>query len=144
MKQTTLAAIVLALASSPLSAQTEAQANAQTDEQAYNTLCLSCHLLSKKKGEQSLAPPVFAVKSHVIKAYPEREDFIQTVVDWVEEPNLDTALMPGAIRKFGLMPKLPYAASEVRQAAAYMYDTAFELPEWYKKHYKEKHGEDIE
>lgn len=99
--------------------------------------------MTKNKGEKGIAPAVFAVKSHVLKAYPNREDFILTVIDWVEEPSKDTALMSGAVKKYGLMPKLPYTASDVRLAAEYMYDTEFKLPEWYKKHYKQKHGENL-
>ncbi len=105
----------------------------------YEKLCLSCHLTSKTKDTKAIAPPIFAVKTHVKTAYPDREDFIQTIVDWVEDPDADASLMPGAIRKFGLMPKLPYAPSEVRKVAEFIYDTDFNSPNWYKKHYKAKH-----
>ncbi len=132
MKIPLLTTIALALISTPILAK--------EGEDAYNKLCLSCHLITKEKGVKGVAPPIFAVKNHVKKAFPNREDFIQTIVDWVEEPNTDTSLMPGAIKKFGLMPKLPYSESDVRNAAEYIYDTDFVLPKWYKKHYKEKHG----
>jgi hypothetical protein len=44
----------------------------------------------------------------VKSAYPQREDFVQQIIDWVEYPDKDVSLMRGAIKKFGLMPKLPY------------------------------------
>ena len=135
MKVLLFATVAFTLASTP--------SIAETGEEAYNKLCLSCHLISKEKGVKGIAPPIFAVKHHVKKAYPNREDFIQTVIDWVEEPSTNTSLMSGAVKKFGLMPKLPYSASDVRKTAEFIYDTNFVLPDWYKKHYKEKHGQNI-
>jgi hypothetical protein len=46
--------------------------------------------------------------------------------------------MRGAIKKFGLMPKLPYKQEEVRKVAEFLYDKKSTLPTWYKKHYEEK------
>jgi hypothetical protein len=40
----------------------------------------------------------------------------------VEYPDKDVSLMRGAIKKFGLMPKLPYKQEEVRKVAEFLYD----------------------
>ncbi|MCK4744343.1 MAG: cytochrome c [Sulfuriflexus sp.] len=102
-------------------------------------LCSSCHVT---EGKPTLAPPIFAMKSHVKRAYTNRNDFVQRIIDWVEEPDAAIALMPGAVNRFGLMPKLSYKEEEVRKIAEYIYDTKIKLPEWYQKHYKQKHGDE--
>jgi len=102
-------------------------------------LCTSCHVL---KGKGVVAPPLIAVKRHVKKAYKNKEDFIERIVDWVEEPDAAIALMPGAIKKFGLMPKLPYDKDDVERIAEYMYEADIAQPKWFKKHFEEKHGKD--
>mgnify|MGYP001601411240 CR=1 FL=1 len=114
-----------------------APSTASTGEETFNQLCLSCHV---KQGKATIAPPLFGVVNHVKNVYPDREAFIQRVVDWVESPNADQALMPGAVKKFGLMPKLAYPSSQVRKAAEYLYDADINPPSWYKEHYKKEHG----
>jgi len=103
----------------------------------FTKLCSSCHV---SQGKPTSAPPIFAVVHHVKSAYPEKEAFVKRVVDWVASPDASKTLMAGAVRRFGLMPKLNYKQSEVRKVAEYLYDGQAELPAWYKKHYKEKHG----
>ena len=110
----------------------------ENGSELFDRLCAICHV---KQGQPTNAPPVFAVRNHMMRAYPNRQEFVQRIVNWVEEPNADYALMPGAIRKFGLMPKLGYPENDVRLIAEYLYDGKTELPEWYIKHYEEGHGE---
>ena len=112
----------------------------ESGKQLFNTLCLRCHTTNLGKGIIKVAPPVFAVVKHVRSAYPQREDFVQQIVDWVEYPDKDVSLMQGAIKKFGLMPKLPYKPEEVKKVAEFLYDEKATPPTWYKKHYEEKHG----
>lgn len=103
----------------------------------FESLCMSCHAVS---GQPVAAPPVFGMKNHVIRAYPQRDDFINYVVHWVRSPDASRSLMPGAVRRFGIMPTLPYAEDQVRKAAAFIYDTNFRKPGWYQKHYEAEHG----
>ena len=103
----------------------------------FETHCSACHAMS---GKPTVAPPVFAVVNHVKDAYPEKDQFIETIVNWVANPQEDTALMRGAIRKFGLMPPLNIDPIKVKLIAQYLYDGNIELPEWYIEHYKAEHG----
>lgn len=96
-----------------------AVAAAGKGEPLMQTLCASCHTVS---GKHSLAPPVFAVIRHVKREYPDRDSFVQYIVDWVNEPIMAQALMPGAIEKFGVMPTLNYDEKDVRTIAEYWYD----------------------
>ncbi len=94
-------------------------------ESLMQTLCASCHTIS---GKHPLAPPVFAVIKHVKREYPDRDDFVQRIVDWANEPSIDQALMPCAIKKFGVMPALNYNEQDVRTIAEYWYDGDIDHP----------------
>lgn len=49
--------------------------------------------------------------------------------------------MPGALERFGLMPKMTLSEAEVQDIARYLIHTEIEAPEWFEKHYKEEHGQ---
>ncbi len=110
---------------------------ASEGKQLFESLCMSCHSTS---GPPTVAPPVFGMKNHVIKAYPQRQDFINYIVQWVRHPDASRALMPGAVRRFGLMPALPYPEDQVRKIAEFLYDNNLKMPRWYQQHYEQEHG----
>ncbi|MGV6840483.1 MAG: hypothetical protein ACWA40_09855 [Planktomarina sp.] len=49
--------------------------------------------------------------------------------------------MPGAVKKFGLMPEVGITREEAAAVSAYLFDTDLTAPDWYIEHYKEEHGE---
>ena len=128
MKTTTLFAATAILFSSSIFAS--------SGETAFNNLCSSCH---STQGQSGIAPPIFGVIDHVKKAHPERDDFVQTVVDWVNNPTKEKALMPGAVDKFGVMPKLGYPEEQVREIAEYLFDGDLSQPAWYQEHRRKAH-----
>lgn len=116
-----------------------ADSEARNGKELYEAYCMACHAI---KGKAEVAPPIFAVKNHVIQVYPERDEFVERVVKWVKAPDADDPLMRGAIRKFGLMPAMPQIVDEELTAVAeFLYDSDMELPDWYMEHYEEEHGE---
>jgi hypothetical protein len=80
------------------------------------------------------------VINHVKGIYPEREAFVKRIVDWVDNPNPKDVLMPGAVQRFGIMPKLGYPREDVRKIAEFLYDHRVNLPQWYVEHYRQQHG----
>ncbi|TXH67949.1 MAG: cytochrome c [Thiothrix sp.] len=105
----------------------------------YQSACMSCHALATK--EEGVAPPLFGVKDHVLKAYPERAAFIQRIVAWVQAPNPQDVLMPGAVKKFGLMPaQTQLSEADLQAVAEFIYDTDLTKPDWYAAHYQAEHG----
>lgn len=110
---------------------------ADEGRELFDKYCISCH---KIDGQPQLAPPIFGVINHVKSAYPEREQFVKRIVTWVNNPNPDNILMPGAVRRFGLMPKLGYPSEDVHKIAEFLYDFRVDLPNWYRKHYRQEHG----
>ena len=110
---------------------------ASDGKELYGQLCASCHT---PNASVKIAPPIFAVVDHVRQAYPQRENFIAQIIEWVEEPKAEVALMPGAIRKFNLMPKLGYSQNDVEEIAEYLFDKDTVLSKEYKEHKKKSHG----
>lgn len=99
--------------------------NAQSvDEGAtlFKTYCSSCHAL---QGPPTLAPPISMVVNNLKYSFPAKKDFVSQVVNWVRNPMLSESVMPGAVRRFGLMPKLSYPEKDLTKIANYLYDGDF-------------------
>ncbi len=99
----------------------------------FENLCMRCHQVY---GPPTVAPPMAGVKQHVIRVYPRREDFVNRIVQWVQQPDASRALLPGAVRRFGLMPAQPYPADQVRKVAEFIYDSDLRMPARYRQPYQ--------
>ena len=104
------------------------------------TYCYACHSPNAPMNEGRIAPPMAAVKAHYLLNKPKREAFVQQVVSFVEEPAAGKSMMPGAIRKFGLMPYQQFPDGALEKIAEYLYEYQVEEPEWFAKHWKEGPG----
>ncbi len=86
--------------------------------------CYVCH--TEKPGEkahdQMLAPPMLGVKKHYIQAYPDKKTFIGKITEWVKTPSAAKALMPGAVKRWNVMPALNYPDSELQKIAEAIYE----------------------
>lgn len=113
---------------------------------AFKTMeqnCFSCHSPKGGGPDARIAPPMAAVKQHYLDHHPDKEAFIQSMVDFLQHPSKEKSLMPGALAKFGLMPVMDFPEETVTAVATYIYDHPMEEPGWYKKHYKKekaRHG----
>lgn len=102
--------------------------------------CLICHTIgAKNEPAQAIAPPLFAVKNH-LKGFADRDAFIAHVREWVKAPSAEHARMPGAVKKFGLMPAFPLTDEVLEEIAGWIYDTPMNKPNWTAKHYRKEHG----
>ncbi len=102
-------------------------------EKAYELMkqnCFVCHFekpdLSKK--DHMIAPPMERIQAHYKPAYNSEEDFVKAITNWVKHPSEDKAMMPGAIRKFNLMPPLSISDSNLKLIAKALYRTDFGNP----------------
>lgn len=77
-----------------------------------------------KKGSM-LAPPMMRIQAHYKPSFSDRERFAKAVSSFVLNPTEESALMPGAIRKFNLMTNLNYDKQEVEKIAALLFDIDF-------------------
>lgn len=69
-----------------------------------------------------LAPPMQRVRDHYWDDEISKSEFVDAIADWCENPTEEKSLMPGARRKFGLMPKQSFDRKEVEAIASYLFD----------------------
>lgn len=103
------------------------------------TNCYVCHSPTASE-ENRIGPPMIAIKKHYINSSTTKEEFIKTMQAWINNPNKDDAKMPGAIKRFGIMPKTQYPEETIKQIADYMYDYNIEQPEWFEDHFNKEKG----
>ncbi|MCF6167245.1 hypothetical protein [Lutibacter sp.] len=89
--------------------------------------CYICHFKTPDPANinQMIAPPMLRVQEHYKPSYPEKEDFIKAVMAYVNNPSEDKTLMPGAVKKFNLMPKVIYNQNELKLIAETIYNYEF-------------------
>jgi len=87
--------------------------------------CLICHG-NTQTGQQRLAPPMVMVKRHYQSL--SQAEFEKAVMAWVKKPEAKKSKMPGAIRRFNLMPTFVIPEAEVKRIANYIYKTDFAFP----------------
>ncbi len=103
------------------------------------TYCYVCHSPSAAM-EDRIAPPMVAVKMHYISEDTSKEDFMNAFTQWMKAPSEENAKMPGAVRKFGVMPYQPYTDEVIQQIGEYLYEYDIEQPEWFEDHFNQEHG----
>jgi len=103
--------------------------------------CAFCHGGGAKPSER-LAPPVMGIRSHYLPTFTTKGEFSDAIVRWVKAPSTDYTLMPGAIKRFKLMPALDLEEVVIEKIAAFIYSGEFDAPGWYQKHYREEHGDE--
>jgi len=86
--------------------------------------CFICHFEKPdpSRRDQMLAPPFLRVQEHYKPTYPKKEEFISAVMAIINNPSEENTLMPGAVKKFNLMPKLIYNQEELRLIAEALYN----------------------
>ncbi len=115
-----------------------APAQAEEGAQIFKNLCMQCHKM--ERGPNMIAPPIFGVKNHYLQAFPDRARFVARVREWVVNPDVTQTQMPGAIRRFNVMPAQQLSRAQAQAVAEFLYDTDFSTPSWYAKHYEAEHG----
>ena len=114
-------------------------------EKLYKTYCSACHgVTGGMDMSKRVAPPVIAVRMHYLGPYPDKAAFVAAVANWLEKPDESKTLMPGAIRKFKLMPAVPVARGDAEKIATYIYEGKLESPAGFEEHYEEMHGKPLD
>ncbi len=117
------------MASNP-SLNEDIEKNSLSDSKGYALMkqkCYMCHFEKPDptKSDQMIAPPMLRIQEHYKPAYPNRDAFINAITSIVKNPSEEKTLMPGAVKKFKLMPKLIYEDAELRLIAEAIYDYDF-------------------
>lgn len=106
----------------------------------FNLLAKNCFTCHSPKGSHDarVAPPMVSVKQHYIDEATTLAGFTEDLVAYVENPTEENSRMKGAVKKFGLMPKMEFSETDLRDIAAYIYHTELEAPNWYEEHFKKE------
>jgi len=115
-----------------LKTTTNFTADLTTDQEAkklLETKCNMCHSV-KASEEAMIAPPFKNIQKKYKKVSANKQEFVDAIVDFNMEPTKDKAMMYGALKKFGVMAKMPYSKEDVIKIANYMYNAEFETPKW--------------
>lgn len=105
--------------------------------------CVTCHSAHGSMKNRA-APPLVAVKRHYLEDNPTRAQFIADIREFVKHPEEHKSKMPGALKRFGLMPQMSFSDEQLNAVAAVLYDTEVEAPDWFEKHYQEAHSEGLQ
>lgn len=89
--------------------------------------CFICHFPVPDPARKSemIAPPMLRVQEHYKPADPDKKEFVAAIKAWVKQPSEDKIQMPGAARKFKIMPYLNYPEDEIQLIAETLYDVDF-------------------
>lgn len=105
---------------SPKEAELTSEISAAEGKKLMEKNCFACH--NTQGTDNMLAPPMQRVKDHYWDEETSKEDFVSAITEWCENPTVEKSIMPGARRKFGLMPKQEFDKKEVEAIASYLYD----------------------
>ena len=101
------------------------------------TNCYVCHNPTENH-ENRIAPPMIAIKKHYISSKTPKEEFKTALQDWIENPSKENSKMPGAVKKFGVMPKTPYPKKTIDLIADYIFENDIDRPECFDKQQNKK------
>lgn len=106
-------------------------------ESLIATNCYSCHSPDAPMNAR-LAPPMAGVRNHYLTEASSLAGFTEELVRFVHRPDEAYSKMPGAVRRFGLMPALPLPDEELEAIAAFIFYSDLEAPDWFEDHQKEE------
>jgi cytochrome c553 len=137
LSNTSLTMFTLVALMTSANTMAETHENLATGGQNFANFCLSCHN-SETPHESRIAPPMIAIQKHYLRQDTSEQEFITAITDFVLKPNKDNSRMPGAVRKFGLMPDLGLTADLVKPIASFLYRTPMAEPDWFKAHHQQQ------
>jgi cytochrome c553 len=113
--------------------------NDHPGKKLLETNCYACHNPTTSETDR-IGPPMIAVKKHYISENTTKEEFTNAMLNWVKEPSEDKSKMPGAVKRFKLMPYQFFPEETIREIADYIYDYEIDQPEWFENHFKKGRG----
>lgn len=98
--------------------------------------CYQCHNPNTTSHDEILAPPLFGIKSHYKKAFPESDQFIKNMIEFVENPLEEKALMKGPIKRFGVMKNPVVSQEDLKIIVEYIESNDLEKPVWFEQQHQ--------
>ena len=99
---------------------------AEAAEVLFDAKCAMCHSKTRPADMSTVvAPALMGVMRHVKMTYPDKDEAVKFMVDYILVPSEEKAIcMPGKIERFGLMPsqKANVTEAELKTITSWMYD----------------------
>lgn len=106
--------------------------------------CFQCH---QPESSQLTAPSFPEIHAHYHSNYPKKEEYVQRMVGYIQEPKLEASQDSTWTQRYGLMPKFSYPEDKLRSAITFLHETDFNSPRWkdiYERVLKEKKENTVE
>ena len=89
--------------------------------------CFVCHMEKPDPSNKAsmIAPPMMRVQEHYKPSFQNKDEFVNAIVNFVSNPDETNSLMPGAVRKFKVMPHLGYDKEEIKLIAETLFEIDF-------------------
>ena len=113
--------------------------NEHTGKKLMETNCYACHNATTSEAER-IGPPMIAIKKHYISENTTKEEFTTAILSWVKEPSEEKSKMPGAVRRFKVMPYQFFPEETIREIADYIFNNEIEQPTWFENHFQKGRG----
>jgi len=98
-----------------------------------STTCFTCHSPEREIDHKArTGPPIYKIRQHYIREGITKEEFVAEISDFLKEPTEEKAKLKGAIRNFGLMPRMPLPEDDIRMIAEYLYENDMTAEQWGK------------
>ena len=104
--------------------------------QLLPTYCNTCHGVGDREMDEMLSPALWAIREFYLDAYPEPEPFVSAMVEFMQFPREENALMPAEVQNYGLMTTVSLSESDLRATAIAIYAGYIERPSWYRDYEK--------
>lgn len=87
--------------------------------------CSSCHAFEGTP--QAVAPTWQEIRTAYLKTSKSEEAFIKTMVSFVNQPSVENSLLPEAVAKFNLMPRMGVDEEKLTAIATFLYRVDIEI-----------------
>jgi cytochrome c551/c552 len=98
------------------------------DAETGKTFFPACDACHNPNLNPPLGPPMFGIQRQYQRKYETREAFIDSIVQYVKQPQETQALMKEAIEQLKIMPAMPLPDNMLRTIATYMFEADFPPP----------------
>ncbi len=96
---------------------------AESGADVFKSACQACHKV--EPADFMIAPPITGIVTHYKAALADQSSFEAKIQQWVLDPKAEDSLMPHAIERFQIMPKLGLQPEQVSKVASFLYQADF-------------------
>ena len=88
----------------------------------------ACHVCHNQAMDPPLGPPMWGVQRRYKNNTLDDEDFVESMVNFVKAPTLESAIHDEAVGQLGLMPPMPLPDDILKKIATYILEEQFPPP----------------